>query len=615
MIKTPHTTSQIFILLATIQLFLIFAFAGMLGAASWQFDEYFALDYFQKEGFRFFWHRLTTWSPRPFSELLVYLYASIVNLTKMQLIPFVMGLLWGSLLLSISLNIIWFKETSIQNAIRLLFATLPILLTLCSTKTGELFYWPFGSLAYMPTLSALVVMFAILTWGNIDSYALPWTISCLILAASSEMGAFFILFFSGFITLIYFFQKKISQPATIIWLKLQIPALLISIGVVLGLIFGRLGNKHETHTDPEASHNILTSIFATLPEFLTQLISNGTIENKIEATPILIKLCLGVFVFYLTPGSISNISKKPILASFGLACIATIWFTIFAAFYQFGTLCCERHDSVRYYLSLLFISTFAIFAAHCIKNINPKLTHTLPLLACLILTLYATTASSTKLLPEYRDYALTRKINADNWLFNNTPPFIFINNKKYSNLLNLSHTPEKGLYTSNSEKTPEFNLAILHYFDIKTINFQEKIYTSTNLSIDKIPEIILNPTTKWQTMLCTIDKIDIEHLNESKTGTINTKLTIAGWLNLPDIGVNPNKSTILLKIRTQESQKDIYFPLKLSDRFDVANHFQRSDLLQSGLISEINIPFGSIKSLDIEASDGIHTGNCQLQLP
>jgi hypothetical protein len=67
------------IVFAALFILTVVAFAGLLPYGHWQPDEFQNLVSWRRDPAHFFWARLTTWSPRPISELLVYSYLGAVD--------------------------------------------------------------------------------------------------------------------------------------------------------------------------------------------------------------------------------------------------------------------------------------------------------------------------------------------------------------------------------------------------------------------------------------------------------------------------------------------------------------------------------------------------------
>lgn len=172
--KQNNNIRHLVFAIGAIHAILITAYAGFIGTGMWHFDEYETFFQYKIIGFDFLWLRISTWSPRPFSEILIYLYALATNATQNQLIIIILSAIWIALIASVIIPAAKLKNSSQNFSFRILPLLLPLTLTLSGTKTGEVFYWPMGSLAYMPFISSLLVMLGILIWSEPTKNKIAW---------------------------------------------------------------------------------------------------------------------------------------------------------------------------------------------------------------------------------------------------------------------------------------------------------------------------------------------------------------------------------------------------------------------------------------------------------
>lgn len=615
-----YKTKSIYSLVSTfsvIFLALLLAYAGMLGTSTWRPDEYDILARYRTEGLSFLWHRVIFWSPRPFSELLIYFYATLVNTSHLQLIFLIMGLVWSGLFFSIGLSTYLFRNTGVSSGIRMFPILLPVVLTLCIAKTGEVFYWPFGSMAYMPTISAILAMLAILIWGNTQEHALPWGISGVILAASSEMGTFFIVFLSGLLALSGIYRSKTTGNFKFEnhWLKPLTPSILIAICVLVFLFIGRLGNPGEAKMGPGVSHNVGAVLTAAIPEALRQILGKAETGWLAGMPYLLIKLCLGLFVFGLMRLLPTGHLKRHAVLAFALASIATIGLSEIAAFYQFGISCCERHDTVRHFLSYVAVIAFAAAAAFFTKGMPSTRNMTiLCTVTGLLLTVLCTVVSVKKLWADYKTYSNVTDLHSRNWLFRQSPPFTFTMEYLDGHSYGILPMPPEGIYVLKDPNISIFSNSILRFFDAKEIKFQQKRDLTASFTAGQIQKTF-SQSADWREMTCATDIAQAEHHTVGTGKTAATQLTVGGWMNLPDTGLNLAQTKVMLRVSRDEPDADVFFPLELSDRPDVAEHFKRHELLSSGYTTRVNIPFTRIQGISITATDGTLSARCLLRQP
>lgn len=603
---------------SVIFLTLLLAYGGLLGTSTWRPDEYDILARYRTEGISFLWHRVMFWSPRPFSELLIYFYATLVNSSHLQLIPLIMSLVWSGLVFSIGLSVYLLRNTGVSFGIRMLPILLPVVLTLCIAKTGEVFYWPFGSMAYMPTISAILAMLAILIWGNAREHGLLWGISGLILAASSEMGTFFIVFLSGLLALSGIGRDKTTGYFKFErdWLKPLIPSILVAICVLALLYIGRLGNPDEAKMGPGVSHNVGAVLMAAIPEALRQILGKAEATGWLGGIPyLLIKLCLGLFVFSLMRLLPTAHLKLHAVLAFALASIATIGLSEIAAFYQFGVSCCERHDTIRHFLSYVAVIAFSVAAAFFTKKIPATRNMTrLSIATGLLLMVLCTGVSVKKLWADYRTYDNVTELHNRNWLFGQSPPFTFTIEYLDGHSYGLLPMPPEGIYALKDQNISIFSNSILRFFGAEEIIFQQKRDLTASFTAGQIKNAFTQ-SSDWREMTCATDIAQAKNNTMGTGKTASTQLTVGGWMNLPDTGLNLSQTKIMLRVSRAEPDADVFFPLELSDRPDVAQHFKRDELLRSGYTTTVNLPFTRIRGLSITATDGALSARCSLRQP
>lgn len=604
------------IVLSGVAFILILGYAGLLGTSTWRPDEYDTLARYRTEGTHFLWHRIIAWSPRPFSELLIYFYAALVNATKLQLTHLIMGLVWFGLFFSIGMGIILTQKTRVPIGIRALPVILPTILTLCIAKTGEVFYWPFGSMAYMPTISAILLMLAILIWGNIQEHALPWGISASILATSSEMGAFFILLLFALLTLSGISRHKTTGHLNFehAWLKPLIPSTLMAICVLALLSNGRLGNPDEAKMGSDVSHDIAAVLIAAIPETTRQILGKAETDWQGVAPYFLIKIFLGLFIFFLARLTPFDHQKRNVALSFSIACIASIGLSEIGAYYQFGVSCCERHDTIRHFLSYIGVVSFSTASASLIPGEKIKKSTKLFCMGSgYILVGLCTLVSAKKMWIDYGNYHNITSLHHENWIFQQNPPFIFKVDLKKGYTYGTLPMPSEGIFSGSEPNTPIFNKSILRFFDAKEILFRNKLEITNEFNLNSTETLKKPPD--WREMICITDIVRAENLNLDAKEVKAIQLTVGGWINLPDTGLNISQTEIKLHVRIDTQDTDLILPLELSDRPDVSQHFKRDELLTSGYTTTVNIPFSHIRDLSIIATDGTLSARCPLRLP
>lgn len=177
----------------------VLGYVGLIGLGQWQADEYDDFARLSQDGWSAYVQRLE-WSPRPLSETIFYSNGWLVNHVHRQLIAPFLGMLWMGFLAA-------GLFTGLQS--RLTDRDMPVwpgalvaISLMASFVAGggltEVFYWPAGAVAYLPTLSATLLLFLQVASGRLkDRNGRTLAFVCLLVAAgSSEMGAAFVLAFA-----------------------------------------------------------------------------------------------------------------------------------------------------------------------------------------------------------------------------------------------------------------------------------------------------------------------------------------------------------------------------------------------------------------------------------
>jgi len=377
----------------------VLAFAGLVPLGTWQ-DEFVYLHNYHQQGLGFLADRLLHWSPRPLSETLIYFYAIAVYHFAQPLIGAFTGLFWLILIAAVMLPT-WLGKRG-----RLLSIIMLAMLLLGHPVT-EFFYWPDGVAAYLPTLAAAAILLT-LDWGGWSETRAGffWTFVALIVAAASfEVGAIF--------TLVYVTLLAITRSIGS-WQRGALLAVtaLLSVFLLYLQFIGRVSQGSEVIGDTAIAHHPLASMIAATERFPIELLKGDTLRHKYTglAEGILIKALFFVGLYLALSAQPFSSSKRlqRMRLVLAVALVGTAMLTMMAAFYNFGELCCERHDTLRQnYLLIALASIATLLAAHRPSR-HYKFAMPVLLLALLIPMLVVT----PRLIAEYRDYAAI--VNARN---------------------------------------------------------------------------------------------------------------------------------------------------------------------------------------------------------
>ncbi|MGI4758088.1 MAG: hypothetical protein ACRYGF_14715 [Janthinobacterium lividum] len=352
--------------------FIVLSYMGLVALGRWQLDEYVEFYRMRTVDARHYLLDRLTWSPRPISEVLFCSYGWMVNHFHHPLIIPLLSGLWVVFLAAGYLTY-WLRRrhASAEDSWPSLLVALTLMaLFLAGGHTTEVFYWPAGAVAYIPTLAATLLLFLQVIEGRLD---IPQgrliASSCLIVAAgSSEAGAAFVVCYA----LIQFFQRvrkvvgRRDQPDLGSFLWYAIPAFVAST-VLLAVRLHRFRAPEVGGTAAVAGHP-LASILASFKEMVFEIIGRTMLSQTFHANPhpsqwlrsglrlplemlagsrltMELLLPMGVALCW----SLRRPARRLVLQILDLiaALLLTSFFTLVAANMHFGNSCCERHELLR----------------------------------------------------------------------------------------------------------------------------------------------------------------------------------------------------------------------------------------------------------------------------
>lgn len=380
----------------------LLAFAGLIPLGRWH-DEYLALHDYHQGGVGFLWERLLHWSPRPLSELLIYFYGLTVYHVGLRLIGAFIAPFWILLVAAI----LWPVLRGRQG---LLPACVLLAMLLLGHPVAEVFYWPFGVVAYLPTLTAAAMLLA-LDWGgwmetptgNIWRFVALTTA-----AASSEVGALFTVLYIGLLIASGSLEKVRRS------LIFAIP-LLLSLTLLYLQYAGRVAQGNEVFGDPAVAHHPGKALLAVGKHMFFNLLRG---DNRHHAAALLAGLATKLLFLAGIYRAMSarrqggaSLRAQRMRLVLVVASLATAILIMAAALYNFGSLCCERHDTMRQGYVLVALGSLATYLA--IRSPSRHADRAGPLLLLALLIPLATAAP--RLMTEYRDYAMVRRASNETW--------------------------------------------------------------------------------------------------------------------------------------------------------------------------------------------------------
>lgn len=331
----------------------------------WHGDEYGLLPHYQDGNFTFYIHRVLGWSPRPVSEIFVWAYAYSSGFSHASNITYALTISWLILFVTLDVALILAR---VEVKLRYLVSFSAFTFCLLINNPGEVFYWPIGAAAYVPTIAgiaAICFVSALRTTPNnlVCDYAM--IVMLIIVAGSSEIGAMFCLAYCTFRGLSSAFEYiRHNVRLRHDQLALFIPALM-SVSVFVIVLRGRVAINSEAGG---AGHQLLASLLQGAYVVGDEIMSrDATFAPRLL---VVLMFCAGLALVLTARAEPTK--PKHVGALLG-ALLATIYGSAASAQYQFGYNCCERQSFTRTSLMVLVALPIAIYVtmrlAHQLRNL------------------------------------------------------------------------------------------------------------------------------------------------------------------------------------------------------------------------------------------------------
>jgi len=395
---------------------------GLVDVGQWTNDEFGIIASYRDKPWPALCDRVMRWSPRPVSELLIWIYAWLVNLTHKPFIGIFLGLLWLMLLSTpliafLQLRMRFSRDWRGPSLYFSIFAWQLTALFLLEHSPGELFYWPVGAAAYLTTLSAITLCFFQLACNLTEHHGgrIIAALSLVFAAGSSETGAFFTLVF-GCLSLIGMSVDKVVGTVCnrkILWHL--IPAL-FALGLFGLLLHNRARTQEALFPNPEY-HNLYISLKAALGQTLKEyLVSGHRLSTRGILLGLLLKACFFLAVRYCWLSSGIKVPRKQVLIIFALSVVATNYFSIAASYYGYGGLTNSWHEELRQCMVMLFVATMGLFSCHYRPRIrNERRGEWLAALFVLATVILLVPRRCTALIHDYRNYTVCIENRNKSW--------------------------------------------------------------------------------------------------------------------------------------------------------------------------------------------------------
>lgn len=328
---------------------LLLAYAAQLGLGRWQVDEYrYFADQRAFGGLAYF-RRLYV-SPRPFSEVLIFLYGGLVLALDRPLIQPFLAVIWGGCLIAM-IAAAWscLRPHPARPLVAAILGLGPMMLVMAVSRVTEAFYWPVAAVAYLPMAAALTCLMFLLD-AEPGPVRRRWCGAVLLIATlSHEIGAAFAIGFAAIALLITLADRRHRPTIATIWWWL-LPAL-AGLVIMLSLTLFRtqfidLGSD----TKPYTGH-LLASAVAAARQTLVDLVQTTAMPHLWGGSAVtLLQRLAFAFGFAEIWRRWGRFQPNRWHAAFLVGLVTGIYFSLLAAYYHYGDLCCERHATTRQWL-------------------------------------------------------------------------------------------------------------------------------------------------------------------------------------------------------------------------------------------------------------------------
>jgi len=352
--QAPHRSRKVEWQAIAVVVFIVALYFGLVTLGQWQADEF---NYFERlrHGIGQAYASRLQWSPRPLSEALYLGYGLLANCLGRPFAGGLLGLLWIEFLFCAGATALTSKSRENRLLVLLLgFGLAAAFLT--SGPLFQVFYWPAGTLAYLPTLSATLLLFLQILDGQL-SFSRGRTlcfVALLVAALSSEMGAMIAsccALLQSLAMLRGWDRNRREHERSAWWL---VPGV-VSGAVLFWLATHRLTADESAFTvSSPALHDPLRSATAAAKQLILEIAGcrNGTKRPLSAAVTVTARLALAtsVALMWRTPRGESDSEPAEIrfqLLVLGASFLAACFASLFASYLHFGDAGGERYEILR----------------------------------------------------------------------------------------------------------------------------------------------------------------------------------------------------------------------------------------------------------------------------
>lgn len=386
---------------------------ALVGAGQWAADEYYNFGQLRALGGLFFRHRLLHWSPRPISESLVYVYAWVVRASAQPLIGEFLAILWVLLIAAALVHVVRSDRAGVFA--RILLAVAVLAAFLLGHSVAEMFYWPMGAAAYLPSLAGMTYLTLAILDGQLSTRRgrLGIAIVLAMAAGASELGALFVAAFLPLLFLLHRFRGGPARHLAFWWALLPFGLSLAVLGLTTS---GRWQKELAEVAASPTLHHFWPSVHAALVQGGREIVSldGGEFGWRALLSGISVRVLLFLgFRWCLRRGGFGPVPATHLLAlslALGVACFGSL----VASYDLFGGRCCQRHDTFRQCAYVLMLLALAGLGREY-RRVRVVDHWAFGPVAILAAALLAFDGRGAELIATYRMYPLSLRVRADTW--------------------------------------------------------------------------------------------------------------------------------------------------------------------------------------------------------
>ena len=616
----------------------------LLIAASWNSDDYFIAKLYQTQGLYGLSERILTWSPRFFSEIILYLYYNTVPRLGKSFTGGMILVIWllliGSVFIFIrdilkknSLLLQHKKEnlanTKIKNKAENIYLQLfsPLLITLIffiyllfSTRPGQMFYVVAVSASYVSALAGIILNLNFFMKQS-DSQSIArhnifnLIIFGIITSSSWEIGAIYQVIFSSLLFLLLllniFFSNLYYLPFSCMnnfdkW-KLSIANLIpfsLSLYILFILKSVRVGSAEVDNLNYPLTGDLRNSLIASVLRFFKELffLNNpaGSIHTDFFSFSYSITYKLGfllllTILFYQLKIKCNKITINACFLSI-IPLVITNFIITFSAYYQFAGIHAGRQVSFKSGLIGLIIVLISLMIASLVyskqkEQINIYSVLNSPITLIINFSLTLTLLINLQLnhlkqdLSNFQNLIISNNLN---WQENLNSNESFAIHTQVPSSYIFRQYMKPGIYPSCDKSNNQVAVRYMNYFDkqkLYAIPFKRQDMDDENNIISQKIKSLENKIY----FACSLSFGNIEGINKftnlNRFTNPDRVIEVKIDENVEIVGwaINPDKTKAKMIIITVEDDENLLVNTPVNiPRPDVAEYFKNPNLVNSG---------------------------------